>query len=247
MEQNQKLTFNTPLSMRIAQPSPCSYIRGNVEQRLATDISKNPEYHNHLARAGFRRVENLAYRPVCPNCQQCIPMRIASGTGDKGELIISKSQRRILQRNAKLTRQILPNEVRDDHFMLFRRYLDNRHHDGLMVDMDLGSYSSMIETSPVQSAIIEYRDSGQLFGVVLIDVQDDGISAVYSFFDPYYKNQSPGIFMVLDCAAVTYEMGLSFVYLGYYIKASRKMNYKKQFKPAQILWQGQWIPLTADS
>ena len=112
-----------------------------------------------------------------------------------------------------------------------------------MADMDKNSYAAMITSSPIDTVLVEYRDNGELYGVILVDIQNDGLSLVYSFFDPAKQHLSPGSFMIMDCAAVAHHMGLPYVYLGYYIAASPKMNYKAKFKSAEILSNGSWIPL----
>lgn len=244
MNNRNDITFTDPLVMRITRPSPCSYLTGQVEQRLAADISSQPDNHDDLAKAGFRRVENWVYRPICAHCNACKPLRIPSGNITDGKLDLTKSQRRIIRKNAHITRDLLHNICFDEHYALFQTYLESRHSDGQMADMDKNSYAAMITSSPIDTVLIEYRDQGDLYGVMLVDIQDDGLSLVYSFFDPDKQHLSPGSFMIMDCAAVAYHMGLPYVYLGYYIAASHKMNYKSKFKPAEILSNGIWTPLS---
>lgn len=244
MNNRNDISFTDPLVMRVTRPSPCSYLRGRVEQRLAADISSQPENHDQLAKAGFRRVENWVYRPICSHCNACKPLRIPSGNMTEGKLNITQSQRRIIKKNAHITRDLLHNIYLDEHFDLFQNYLESRHGDGQMADMDKNSYAAMITCSPIDTVLIEYRDDGKLYGVILVDIQDDGLSLVYSFFDPKKQHLSPGSFMILDCAAVAYHMNLPHVYLGYYIASSSKMNYKSKFKPAEILSNGRWVSIT---
>ena len=243
MNNRNDISFTDPLVMRVTRPSPCSYLHGRVEPRLAADITSQPKSHDQLAKAGFRRVENWVYRPICANCNACKPLRIPSGNINEGQLLISQSQRRIIKKNAHISRDLLHNYGIDEHYELFQTYLNSRHGDGQMADMDKSSYAAMINCSPIDTVLIEYRDQGALYGVILVDIQDDGLSLVYSFFDPEKQHLSPGSFMILDCAAVAHHMGLPYVYLGYYIATSHKMNYKSRFKPAEILEKGYWIPL----
>ncbi len=243
MNNRNDISFTDPLVMRVTRPSPCSYLHGRVEQRLAADIALQPDSHDDLAKAGFRRVENWVYRPICAHCQACKPLRIPSGNLAAGKLELTKSQRRVIRKNAHITRDLLHNRCFDEHYALFQRYLNSRHGDGQMSDMDKNSYAAMITSSPIDTVLVEYRDNGELYGVILVDIQNDGLSLVYSFFDPAKQHLSPGSFMIMDCAAVAHHMGLPYVYLGYYIAASPKMNYKAKFKSAEILSNGSWIPL----
>ena len=244
MNQFRNLIFSDPIEFQITRPSSCPYLDGRTEQRLATDLSRHPQKHDVLAKAGFRRVENWVYKPVCKGCQECLPIRIAAGNGDDGALKLSRNQKRVLARNNDLERVILPNFSRDDHYEMFRNYLSSRHADGQMADMDEDSYEAMITSSPIDTVLVEYRAKGRLICAILVDLQQDGLSAVYSFFDPAETHRSPGTFMVLDCAALAYEMGLAYLYLGYYIAASQKMSYKARFSPAEVLVAGRWTQLT---
>jgi arginine-tRNA-protein transferase len=242
MDQHNKINFDLPLEFKITRPVECPYLDARMEQRLAADITSKAGIHDNLARAGFRRIENWVYKPVCTNCSACVPIRIASGNIDEGNLNISRNQRRVINRNSDLDRQILPNISIYEHYELFSKYLDSRHHDGQMADMPFGSYNEMITASPIETRLMEYKYNGDVVGVMLIDIQDDGISSVYSFFDPDASDRSLGTYMVLDSAALAYEMGLDYVYLGYFIENSSKMNYKSRFSPAEYLIGGNWVP-----
>jgi len=246
LDNRNNIAFSNPLLMRVTRPAPCSYIRGMVEQRLASDISSRPECHDDLASAGFRRVENWVYRPICSHCQACQPLRIPAGNGLNGDLILSRGDKRIMKKNRHITREILPNKATHDHFALFQKYLTSRHGDGQMADMDFDSYATMVETSPIDTVLVEYRDGDDVFGVILVDLQKDGVSLVYSFFDPEKSALSPGRFMILDCAAIAYQLSLPYVYLGYYIRDCNKMNYKAQFKRAEVFVHGNWQVLNGD-
>jgi arginine-tRNA-protein transferase len=241
MDQHNKIDIDLPLEFKITRPVECPYLEFRMEQRLAADITNRPLIHDNLARAGFRRVENWVYRPVCTGCTACVPIRIASGTIQEGNLKISRNQRRVINRNRDLDRNMLPNISTYEHYELFSKYLASRHHDGQMADMHFGGYNEMITASPIDTRLVEYKYNNDVIAVMLIDIQDDGISAVYSFFDPDTSERSLGTYMVLDCAALAYEMSLDYVYLGYFIKESSKMNYKSRFSPAEHLIDGQWV------
>lgn len=245
MDQRNKISFDLPLEFKITRPVECPYLDFRMEQRIAADIESHPETHDNLARAGFRRVENWVYKPVCAGCQGCVPIRIASGDVNNGGITISRNQRRVINRNRDLERNVVKNNSTEEHYELFRKYLNSRHDDGQMADMDFSSYSAMVSSSPIETRLLEYRYMGEVIGVMMIDVQDDGLSAVYSFFDPDASERSLGTYMVLDCAALAFEMGLPFVYLGYYVQDSRKMNYKARFTPAEHLINGQWVSVSS--
>ena len=241
MDLRNKITFGMPLEFKITRPVECPYLEFKMEQRLAADISDRPETHDTLARAGFRRVENWVYKPVCGSCRSCVPVRIPSGNGRDGNLIVSRNQRRVMKRNSDIDRTILPNISTFEHYDLFSKYLNSRHDDGQMVDMDYDSYTAMVTASPIETKLIEYRLHGDVIGIMMIDVQDDGLSAVYSFFDPDLSERSLGTFMVLDCASVAFDKDMDYVYLGYYVEQSRKMSYKSRFMPSEHLINGQWV------
>lgn len=243
MNQQNRITIDQPLEFRVTRPMACPYLDKALEQRLAADIGQLPRHHDTLAQAGFRRVENWVYKPICQGCQACVPIRIRSGDGELGQLKISRNQRRVINRNKDLTRNILPNIATPEHYDLFSRYLNSRHHDGQMVDMDEQAYTDMVAASPIKTVLVEYRANDAVIGLMILDLQADGLSAVYSFFDPEENNRSMGTYMVLDAAALAFDMDLPFVYLGYYIETSRKMNYKSRFKPAEVLKNGVWQAL----
>lgn len=248
MNQFRHMILSQPLEFQVTRPSACSYLDNHVEQRLAADISRHPDQHDDLAEAGFRRVENWVYKPICQDCNACLPIRIPSGKPDALKpfgtvLQISRNQRRVINRNADLVRNILPNISRADHYDLFQRYLETRHSDGQMADMDEEKYGAMVSYSPIETVLVEYRLEDRPVAVVMVDIQRDGLSAVYSFFDPDLEDRSLGTFMVLDCASLACDMGLPYVYLGYYIRNCDKMNYKSRFKPAEVLLRGKWQPL----
>lgn len=243
MEQRKPTFDQTPLRMRMTRANPCAYIEGNVEQRLALDLTDNPDAHDKLAMAGFRRVENWAYKPVCHSCQACMPIRI-----DCQNFRIGRNLSRIYKSNQDLTRSVSTKQVNQDHYILFQEYLTNRHEDGQMAAMGFQEFTNMIHNSPIETFLVEYRDvTGELIACIMIDVQNDGLSAVYSFFDPLLSSRSLGTFMILDMIELTKELGKDYLYLGFYIAQSRKMAYKARFTPSEVFHHGQWQPLSISS
>lgn len=231
-------TLAPPLTFFHTLPMPCPYLPGRNERRLVCDLSTRRGRHAHdtLARAGFRRTQHLAYRPACESCQACVPVRIRVA-----DFQWSKSQKRVLRANADLTGEAVPNEATREQFDLFSRYQSGRHGDGEMALMDEADYAAMVERSPIESSLIEYRDRrGALWGTILIDHQDDGLSAVYSFFEPGAPKRALGRFMVLDAVRRSAEAGLPYVYLGYWIEGCRKMSYKTLYRPVEMLGPNGW-------
>ena len=240
MNQDKRLHRKLPLSMRLSMKSDCPYIRGQTEQRIAVDISNDPQCHDGLATAGFRRVENWVYKPACPACNACLPWRV-----DSTAFTPSRNMSRIWRNNRDLTRSMAPIRLTEDHFTLFARYITSRHADGQMAQMTRDEFLSMIENSPIETLLVNYHTpDGRLVATVLTDVQDDGLSAVYSFFDPDETSRSLGTFIILDLIDRCREAGLPWLYLGYYVENSQKMMYKSRFQPAEVFVDGAWQPYT---
>ncbi|MCA3301039.1 MAG: arginyltransferase, partial [Roseomonas sp.] len=178
----------------------------------------------------------IAYAPVCPGCQACVPIRVVSE-----EFTPDRTQRRILRANADLTISEMPARATAEQFTLFQRYQKNRHADGDMAAMGYYDYRAMIEDTPISTGILEFRDArDRLLGACLTDWLADGLSAVYSFFDTDEDKRSLGTFAVLWLIGRARSLGLPYVYLGYWVPESRKMAYKARFKPSEILISGAW-------
>ena len=238
MDQTSRIFPVLPLRLRVTRPQPCAYLTGQQEQRLAGDISARPEEHDSLAEAGFRRVENWVYKPACLHCQACQPIRVVAS-----DFALSRNHKRVLSQNADLTRTINDGSLTLEHYDIFQRYLGQRHEDGQMASMSFDEFSAMITNSPIQTSLYEYRlANGQLAACVLTDLQRDGLSAVYSFFDthPDMAKRSFGTFMILDLIRVSQKLELPYLYLGYYVEQSQKMAYKGRFSPCQLFKNGKW-------
>ncbi len=219
-------------------PLPCPYLPGRTERKIVTELSgtEAEALHERLSRAGFRRSHNIAYAPVCPGCQACVPIRVVSE-----DFTPDRTQRRILRANADLTISEMPARATAEQFTLFQRYQKNRHADGDMAAMGYYDYRAMIEDTPISTGILEFRDAqDRLLGACLTDWLADGLSAVYSFFDTDEDKRSLGTFAVLWLIGRARSLGLPYVYLGYWVPESRKMAYKARFKPSEILISGAW-------
>lgn len=233
-------------------PRPCPYLPGRRERKLFTNLA-GPDaaaLHDELSLHGFRRSQNIAYRPACSGCTACLSTRVRAV-----DFRPSRSQRRISARNADLRRAVLEPEATDEQYALFMRYLNARHGDGGMTDMDAFDFASMIEDSSVRTRVIEYRlvddksagdGAGRLVAACLTDLLADGLSLVYSFFDPELNSRSLGQYIILDHIEIARNSGCPYVYLGYWVPGSEKMDYKKKFSPAEILGSHGWTPLPND-
>lgn len=222
-------------------PQPCPYLPGQLERKVIADLAvpNADALHNRLSRAGFRRSHTLAYAPVCASCSACTPIRVPVA-----RFRPDRTQRRILRYNTDLHAQCLPPLTTPEQYALFRRYQLARHRDGDMATMTADEYRSMVEDSPVETMLFEFRtDLGELMIVSLIDRLEDGLSAVYSFYNPDLPRRSLGSLAVLYLIQETARLNLPHLYLGYWIQNSRKMSYKSRFQPAEILTHGVWHTL----
>ena len=233
----------------LTAPQPCPYLPGRLERKVFAHLplSEGAAVNDALTLGGFRRSQNIAYRPACPGCDACVSARIPVDFHNA-----SRSERRILDRNADLTAVRLAPEATTEQFELLRRYLDARHADGGMAGMTWPDYVAMVEDTAVRTHINEYRrdagatQPGELMACVLVDSLADGFSLVYSFFDPGIARRSLGSFIILDHVARARAMGLAFVYLGYWVRGSEKMAYKARFEPLEILRPEGWRAMTAE-
>ena len=228
----------------VTAPQPCPYLEGRVERKLFTALqgSNADNLNDVLSHQGFRRSQNVLYRPSCADCAACLSARIRVA-----DFRPSRSMRKTLAKNATIRREATTPWASEEQFALFRKYLGSRHSDGGMADMDVYEYAAMVEETPVRSRIVEYYDgekgTAPLIGVCLTDVLSDGLSMVYSFFDPELAHRSIGTHVILDHVEIAREAGLAYVYLGYWVPGSRKMDYKSRFKPLEIFRGGTWQEL----
>jgi arginine-tRNA-protein transferase len=243
----------------LTAPSPCPYLSGKEERKVFTHLvgERAAELNNILTHGGFRRSQSIAYRPACEGCRSCVSVRVLSK-----EFRPTRSMRRIVKRNADIVGDMRIAVPTSEQYSIFRAYLDSRHRDGGMADMTVLDYAMMVEDSHIETRIIEYRrreptspyspprageggmgvrrGTGDLLAVALTDVLGDGLSMVYSFFEPDDAARSLGTFMVLDHIARAQRMGLAYVYLGYWVRGSGKMDYKSRFLPQERLTPEGW-------
>ncbi len=218
--------------------APCPYLTGMTERKVFANLpfSDGAHVNDQLTQAGFRRSQNIAYRPACDGCDACVSMRLPVS-----DVILTRTQRRVLRRNADLSRDLVEAEATAEQFQLLKRYLTTRHPGGGMTGMSWADYVAMVEDTAVRTHLIEYRlpsvdgGPGDLVGVTLTDLLSDGLSMVYSFFDPALEKRSLGVFAILDHLRQAQAVHLPYVYLGYWVQGSPKMDYKAGFRPMEVL------------
>lgn len=232
----------------LTAPSPCPYLPGREERKVFTHLvgRRALGLNDTLTQSGFRRSQTIAYRPACESCKACVSVRVCvEGFAQ------TRGFRRIARRNLDLVGQSVEAKPTSEQYALFRDYLDARHTDGGMADMSILDYAMMIEDSHVETRLIEYRrrgpDSritgrgqGPLVAVCVTDILADGLSMVYSFYDPGQTDRSLGTFMILDHVVRAQARALPHVYLGYWVEGSRKMDYKARFRPQERLSVNGW-------
>ena len=230
----------------ITAPSPCPYLTGKTEQMVFTKLHgpHATELSESLGRVGFRRSQSVAYRPNCAGCQACVSVRVVVNAFKP-----SATQRRLLRRHGDLEINACTAWATEEQFALLQRYLAVRHPNGGMRDMGEMEFADMVEQTPVDTCIVEYREPrvddkpGRLIGACLTDRQSDSLSMIYSFFDPDHPQRDGlGNFIILDHIAHAARAGLPYVYLGYWVEGSPRMQYKVRYRPLERLTPKGWVP-----
>ncbi len=232
----------------LTAPSACPYLPGKEERKVFTHLvgERAAALNDVLTQGGFRRSQSIAYRPACEGCRACVSVRIVVD-----DFVETKSFRRTARDNDDLIGVMRQPSPTSEQYGLFRAYVNARHGAGGMADMSVLDYAMMVEDTHVQTRLVEYRRRGpdtringrgigDLFAVALTDVLSDGLSMVYSFYNPNVPERSLGTFLILDHIAKAKEMGLPYVYLGYWVNGSRKMDYKRRFLPQERLSPQGW-------
>lgn len=233
----------------ITAPQKCPYIKGKYERKLFTALygRYTEKLNDDLSLQGFRRSQKVLYRPLCSNCSACLSIRVLVN-----EFEPSKSQRRVTSKNQLIVRTEKKAEATNEQYEIFKSYLNSRHLNGGMSNMDALEFSSMIEETNVQSKVFEYRANNidgedQLLAVCLTDTNCDGLSMVYSFYNPTYQHLSLGKFMILDHILLAQELKLDYLYLGYWIRKNNKMGYKADYRPAEVYHKDKWERLSKEN
>jgi leucyl-tRNA---protein transferase len=232
----------------LTAPSACPYLPGRQERKVFTHLvgPNAAELHDLLTQGGFRRSQAIAYRPACEFCMACVSVRVCIDAFRP-----TSNMRRVWKANSDLIGRFRRPQATSDQYSLFRRYLDSRHAEGGMAHMSVLDYALMVEDSHVESGIVEYRrrgpdsaitgrDEGALIACALTDVLSDGLSMVYSFFHPEMAGRSLGTFMILEHIERARKLGKPYLYLGYWVDGSAKMDYKARFRPQERLTPKGW-------
>lgn len=231
----------------LTRQQPCPYLPDRQERKLFTHLTqeKSQDHFDFLHADGFRRSQTIAYRPHCENCTACISVRVRVD-----EFQPTKSQKRVWRKNRDLIANRTTSKSSDEQYSLFQSYVETRHNDGGMADMTKRDYQAMIEDSVVDSFLTQYHleeaetEEPTLIGASLCDHLSDGISLVYSFFDPNLSSLSLGTYMILETIDYAKTQDLPYVYLGYWVKGSPKMDYKARYLPQDQLINGEWLQVT---
>jgi leucyl-tRNA---protein transferase len=228
----------------VTTPGPCPYLPGRTERKVFTELNGGhaAELNDALGRIGFRRSQSVAYRPSCADCQACVSVRVVAG-----EFVPSATHRRLMRRHADLVVTACKPWTTEEQFALLRKYLASRHPGGGMAEMDELDYADMVEQTPVNTYVVEYREPpvdgrpGRLVGACLTDQQGDGLSMIYSFYDPDLADRRGlGTYIILDHILRAAKAELPYVYLGYWVKGSPRMQYKVRFQPIERLGSDGW-------
>ncbi|WP_410498935.1 arginyltransferase [Chitinibacter sp. S2-10] len=218
-------------------PYPCSYLENQLARSQVAVPSEliDSAIYSQLVAQGFRRSGQFVYRPWCDHCEACVPVRLLVA-----QFLPSRTQRRVMQRNPNLKVRLMELSFREEHFALYQRYQRSRHAGGGMDQDNREQYESFLLKSNVSSFLAEFLEDGVVRMVSLIDQLEDGLSSVYTFFDPDFPARSLGVYNVLWQVGLARQLGLPYVYLGYWIKDCRKMSYKTQYQPIEGRVKGVW-------
>ena len=228
----------------VTSPAPCPYLPGRSERKVFTELkgAHADQLNEALGRIGFRRSQTVAYRPSCLDCSACVSVRVVAD-----EFKPSNTQKRDIKRNDDLAVTECRPWATEEQFALLTKYLSVRHPDGGMSTMDELDYADMVEHTPVTSTLVEYREPtetgepGKLVGACLTDRQGDGLSMIYSFYDPEHSSRvGLGNYIILDHIQRAARVGLPYVYLGYWVDGSPRMQYKVRYRPLEKLTREGW-------
>lgn len=228
---------DTAVAFFLTVPHPCGYLSGRQSVNVVVDPSRpvGTPLYSRLAALGFRRSGERVYRPACPACTACVPLRVPVAEFRPG-----RSQRRILARNGDLTVRERPPGFDAEHYALYARYLAGRHAGGGMDETTPEGYLAFLAAPGIETRLVEFLHAGRCVAVAVTDVLADGLSAVYTFFDLAEVRRSLGVYAVLWQIEAARRQGRRWLYLGYWIEECRKMSYKTAYRPHERLLDGRW-------
>lgn len=232
-----------PLKFYATPPHVCSYLPAEtaVTAFVDPDATLTAGLYSALALHGFRRSGEHIYRPHCPDCKACVPVRVP--VQDFLVLGLNRRFRRILASNADLNVRVLPKRYEPEHYALYARYVEQRHRDGDMYPPSESQYQNFLLSSWADTEFVEFRAGERLLAVAVTDVMHNGLSALYTFYEPDEERRSLGVYAVLWQIAECGRRQLPHLYLGYYIQNCRKMSYKHAYRPQELLVNGRWTYL----
>ncbi|WP_296402855.1 arginyltransferase [Psychrobacter sp.] len=230
-------------SFHISAPSLCSYLPNQVSQLtfilLDAQQSIDPKLYTHLCTEGFRRSGNAFYKPNCHYCVQCISSRVVVN-----DFVLSRRYRKVLNRNNEVSIGFIPAiQATKEHYALYQKYIHERHADGDMYPPSLHTFEQFLVESPAKTQFMEVREANnRLIAVAVTDSLCDGLSSIYTFFDPdpSYHSRSLGVFCILSQIETAKQLGLDYVYLGFWIPSVKKMSYKTDYAPIELLINNHW-------
>ena len=228
------------LNFYASAPEACGYLadRKSISAFADPHADMDMAIYNELIQHGFRRSGDYIYRPHCPECSACIPVRIPVQAKR-----FSRNEQRVIRRNSDLCTIIKPNRYCDEHFDLYRRYINSRHAEGSMANPSKSDYRRFLMCDWADTIFFEYRLNRILIQVAVCDVTETGLSAVYTFFDPDQVKRSLGHYAILEQIREAQARHLDYLYLGYWINDCSKMNYKRRYKPLEAYLENQWVLL----
>jgi len=221
----------------LTNTEPCPYLTNRDEKKIfliMDDINKSNEYE-HLIKSGFRRSHNILYNQVCADCNLCKSIRI-----NVNNFKLSKSNKRVLNKNKNLFIKKLSNNPSKEQFILFKKYLEFKHNDSEMNEMNFQDYCKMFDSKGINTKIYEYFYEGELAGCVISDFLEGSISMVYSFYSEIFLKNSFGKYVILDHFRLAKDLDMDYVYLGYWVEGSTKMEYKNSFNSSEVLIDNKW-------
>jgi len=237
------------LKFYVTAEAPCPYLAGKMEKKVFAHLpyADGAAVNDALSHAGFRRSQNIAYRPSCETCAACVSVRIPVHA-----YVMNRTDRKVRNRNQDLVRRVVDPIATAEQYDLLKAYLAARHPGGGMNEMSESDFVTMVEDSSVRTHVVEYRlpeaegERGRLVGFAIIDLLADGLSMVYSAYDPELPNRSLGRFIVLDQLHQSSVVALPYLYLGYWVKGAPTMDYKAQYQPLEGLTLFGWQTLQID-